>query len=162
MEVVGISSYEQDAEIIDALCTFYKRLTIPKLTVSVDSLGSKESRIQFRKSLIEYLQPLYHSLSEEKQPQDDQKEILFIVKIDIDKAQEIAHRHKITSIPTLLFFKDDAMVKQVIGLKSLQDLKEIIAQISIKIYCTRSSSESESSSSSARSSSSLSSVVTLS
>ncbi|KAM9954224.1 hypothetical protein ACTFIW_003765 [Dictyostelium discoideum] len=58
MEVVDISSYDQDAEIIDALCTLYKRLTIPNLTVNVDSLGSKESRTQFRKSLIEYLQPL--------------------------------------------------------------------------------------------------------
>ncbi|KAM9954963.1 hypothetical protein ACTFIW_000793 [Dictyostelium discoideum] len=66
-----------------------------------------------------------------EQLHDDQKETLSIVKIGIDKAQDIAHRHKITSIPTLLFFKDGAMVKQVVGLKSLQDLQEIIAQISM-------------------------------
>ncbi|MGR3951406.1 MAG: histidine--tRNA ligase [Chlamydia sp.] len=90
MEVVGISSYEQDAEIIDALCTFYKRLTIPNLTVSVNSLGSKEARTQFRKSLIEYLQPLYHSLSEESRLRLEKNPLRILDSKDLGDQEIIA------------------------------------------------------------------------
>lgn len=65
VEVVGVQGFEQDAEIIEMLYTFYTRLQIPDLTVSINSLGSKEAREKFRAALIDYLRPLAHLLSEE-------------------------------------------------------------------------------------------------
>jgi thioredoxin 1 len=38
-----------------------------------------------------------------------------VVKVDLDKNQEIAGRYRIMSIPTLLYFKDGQVVDQVIG-----------------------------------------------
>ncbi len=67
MEVVGVSSYEQDAEMIEALYSFYKRLHIPQLSVYVNSLGGKEARARFKDALISYLIPHKARLSEESQ-----------------------------------------------------------------------------------------------
>ena len=46
-----------------------------------------------------------------------------IGKVDIDKFQQLAVQYRINSIPTLLFFKDGQVVDQVVGAKSMKDLK---------------------------------------
>lgn len=38
-----------------------------------------------------------------------------VVKVDVDKNQQLAERYRVMSIPTLLFFKDGKVVDQVIG-----------------------------------------------
>ena len=38
-----------------------------------------------------------------------------VVKVDVDDADEIAMRYRIMSIPTLLFFKNGAMVDRTVG-----------------------------------------------
>jgi thioredoxin 1 len=47
-----------------------------------------------------------------------------VCKVNVDENQEIAQRHGVRAIPTLLFFKDGQMVDQVVGLTSKEDLKE--------------------------------------
>lgn len=47
-----------------------------------------------------------------------------VCKVNVDENQEVAQRHGVRAIPTLLFFKDGEMVDQVVGLASKDDLKQ--------------------------------------
>ena len=46
-----------------------------------------------------------------------------IGKVNIDQFQQLAVQYRIKSIPTLLFFKGGQVVDQVVGAKSMKDLK---------------------------------------
>lgn len=69
--------------------------------------------------------PILEQLSEEI----DEDE-LKIVKIDVDENPETARKFGIMSIPTLLFKKDGEVVKQVAGVHTKEQIKEIIAELS--------------------------------
>lgn len=64
-EAVGIASPEQDVELIDFLCEFYRRLGLKNLTVYLNSIGDEETRIRFRQALTDYLQPHFEQLSKD-------------------------------------------------------------------------------------------------
>lgn len=53
-----------------------------------------------------------------------------VLKVDTDKFMELAIKHGVMSIPTLCFYKDGEVVEKVIGLKSLEEIKEIYQKIS--------------------------------
>ncbi|OGN63588.1 MAG: histidine--tRNA ligase [Chlamydiae bacterium RIFCSPHIGHO2_12_FULL_49_9] len=63
VEAIGVKGPEQDAEIIDLLCQFYKRLGIQNFKVHINSVGDTESRANFRSALLEYLKPFFNELS---------------------------------------------------------------------------------------------------
>lgn len=49
-----------------------------------------------------------------------------IAKLDIDAAQETTNSLQITSIPTLILFKDGKEVKRVVGVKDLDYLLNLV------------------------------------
>lgn len=49
-----------------------------------------------------------------------------IAKIDIDKAQGTASQFQVTSIPTLILFKDGKEIGRLVGLRDKQTIKEFI------------------------------------
>lgn len=51
-----------------------------------------------------------------------------IIKIDIDKNQEIARRYSVRSVPTLMLFKNGNVVWQQAGLQTKTKLKQVIEQ----------------------------------
>ena len=53
-----------------------------------------------------------------------------IGKVNIDEFQQLAGQYKISSIPTLLFFKGGQVVDQVVGAKPMKDLKAKFDSIS--------------------------------
>jgi histidyl-tRNA synthetase len=65
VEAIGNGGPEQDAEVIDLLCTFYRRLGLKNLKVHVNSVGDLESRMSFKTALLDYLRPHFSHLSEE-------------------------------------------------------------------------------------------------
>lgn len=65
VEAIGSKAPEQDAEIILMLNDLYTRLGIQNLKVSINSLGSNECRVSYRKALQDYLQPYLKGMSEE-------------------------------------------------------------------------------------------------
>ena len=69
--------------------------------------------------------PILEQLSEEI----DEDE-LKIVKIDVDENSDTAQKFGIMSIPTLLFKKDGEVVKQVAGVHTKEQIKEIVAELS--------------------------------
>lgn len=50
-----------------------------------------------------------------------------IAKIDIDQAQETTGMLQITSVPTLILFKNGQEVKRVVGVKDLEYLRNMIS-----------------------------------
>lgn len=49
-------------------------------------------------------------------------------KVDIDQAQEITSEHQVTSVPTLILFKDGKEINRTIGLKDAVALREFILE----------------------------------
>jgi len=44
-------------------------------------------------------------------------------KVNVDEAQNLAVQFNISAIPTLLVFKNGDVIEQIVGAKSLKDLK---------------------------------------
>ncbi len=49
-----------------------------------------------------------------------------IVKLNIDNSQQIASTYQVTSIPTLILFKDGQEVNRLVGLRDADTIKEFI------------------------------------
>lgn len=49
-----------------------------------------------------------------------------IGKLDIETSQETTSNYGVTSIPTIIIFKDGKEVKRVVGVRPKQDLKSLI------------------------------------
>lgn len=67
VESIGENSPEADVEVIDLLCTFYRKLGLSNLSVAINSVGDAESRAHFRSALSSYLEPFRNSLSPDSQ-----------------------------------------------------------------------------------------------
>ena len=49
-----------------------------------------------------------------------------IVKVDVDKNQELAAQYQVRGVPTLLLFADGEPAEQIVGVRSYDDLKGLI------------------------------------
>jgi len=52
-----------------------------------------------------------------------------IVKIDVDKNQPVARKYQVSSIPTLMFFKNGQLKKRQTGVLNAKQMKHIIEQL---------------------------------
>lgn len=52
-----------------------------------------------------------------------------IIKVDIDKFEDLTLQYRIMSVPTLIFFKDGEKIEEVIGFHDYEDLLEIINKL---------------------------------
>ena len=59
---------------------------------------------------------------------DEEKDVK-ILKVDIDGCMELAQKFGIMSVPTLMLFKDGQEYGREIGLKSKEQLQEIISEL---------------------------------
>ena len=69
--------------------------------------------------------PILEKLSEELSEDE-----LKILKMDVDENSETARAFGIMSIPTLLFKRDGQVVKQVAGVHTAAQIKDIVAELS--------------------------------
>lgn len=53
-----------------------------------------------------------------------------IAKVDIDQAQEVSQNQQITSVPTLILFKNGEEIKRIVGVKDLDYLLQLIDSVS--------------------------------
>ena len=49
-----------------------------------------------------------------------------IAKLDIEKAQETTAQLQVTSIPTLILFKEGKEIKRIVGLRDKETLKSLV------------------------------------
>lgn len=52
-----------------------------------------------------------------------------IAKIDIDSEQKVASQFQITSVPTLILFKDGKEVNRLVGLRNAEAVKDFILSV---------------------------------
>ena len=52
-----------------------------------------------------------------------------VAKLDTDQAVNVAAKYEVTSIPTLILFKDGQVAKRVVGLKDLDALRKIVTEV---------------------------------
>src|SRR5438552_1078136 len=53
---------------------------------------------------------------------------LTIAKIDVDHSQKTTAAFQITSVPTMILFKEGKEINRIVGLKDLDSLKKIVTQ----------------------------------
>jgi thioredoxin 1 len=49
-----------------------------------------------------------------------------VAKVDIDSASAIAKQFEITSVPTIILFKDGSEVERIVGLREKDELKTMV------------------------------------
>lgn len=64
--------------------------------------------------------PIIEELAQEKQGKAK------IAKLDIEEAQKVTSQFNVTSIPTLILFKDGREVQRVVGVRDKDTLSEMI------------------------------------
>lgn len=57
----------------------------------------------------------------------DHGERLLILKVDVDAHPDAAHAHSVTSLPTLVLFRDGDEVKRHVGAANLKTLQAFVA-----------------------------------
>lgn len=99
-------------------------------------INSKEFEVEVKKSkkpvIVDFfatwcgpckmLSPILESIA------DTEKDVK-ILKVDIDENMDLAQKFGIMSVPTLMLFKDGEEYGREIGLKSKQDLEDIISEL---------------------------------
>ena len=65
-----------------------------------------------------------------EQLKEDLGDSIRIIKLDVDKNEELAMQHRIQSVPTLMHFKKGEVIWRQSGAMRLDDLKKLIAQCS--------------------------------
>lgn len=53
---------------------------------------------------------------------------IVVAKVDTDQSVNVASKFEVTSIPTLILFKDGQVVKRVVGLKDLDALRKMVSE----------------------------------
>ena len=52
-----------------------------------------------------------------------------VAKVDTDQSVNVAAKFEVTSIPTLILFKDGQVAKRVVGLKDLDALRKMVNEV---------------------------------
>ncbi len=52
-----------------------------------------------------------------------------VAKVDTDQSVNVAAKFEVTSIPTLILFKDGQLIKRVVGLKDLDSLRKMVSDV---------------------------------
>lgn len=58
----------------------------------------------------------------------DKKDIIPIIKVDVDEAQELSSKYKIFSVPTLIIFEDGKEKKRISGFMSEEELEKWVME----------------------------------
>ena len=64
--------------------------------------------------------PVVEELAEEYQGK------VVVGKVNVDDESNLARKFKVMSIPTIIFFKNGELIDKVVGLRSKEDLEELI------------------------------------
>ena len=101
VEVIGAEGSELDAELIEMCYALYESFGLKNLTVHVNSLGDKETRVRFRDALRDYLRPYLPQLSPESQARFE------LNPLRIFDSKNEADREVMKNAPTILEYLSD-------------------------------------------------------
>lgn len=122
-EAIGISSPEQDAELIDLVYTVYQKLGLKNLQVNINSIGTPDTRKAFREALQDYLRKDLENLSEDSQRRFSTNPLRILDSKD-PRDQEI-----VKNAPNILNYLDDESALHFQKLQKLLDTLKIPYQV---------------------------------
>lgn len=127
VEAIGNAGPEQDAEAIDLLCEFYRRLGLKNLKVLLNTVGDLESRTAFKVALLDYLKPHLAHLSEDSKVRFEKNPLRILDSKD-PKDKEI-----VKGAPSILNYLTDGAKTHFETLRRLLDQMHIPYVVDDKI-----------------------------
>jgi histidyl-tRNA synthetase len=127
VEILNEPSYEIDAELIDVLLEFFRRLEIKNTKLLINSIGDIETRQKFKKALLEYLTPNSEMLSE------DSKIRLNTNPLRILDSKDEKDKKLLENCPSILDFLSESSKKHFEKLLNLLDNLDIKYEINDKL-----------------------------
>lgn len=119
VEVFGSYNPAVDAETMMMTYELFKSLGISHLELVINTLGSNESRENYRQALIEFLEPHYEELSE------DSKERLYKNPLRVLDSKDPKDQEIVIDAPSILDFLDEKSKNHFETVKSLLEEAEI-------------------------------------
>lgn len=119
VEVFGVKSPYQDAEVISIVYRLLSNLGLENLKVKINSLGDNESRENYKKALREYLENKVNNLCEDCQKRYNIN-ILRVLDCKVDKDTEI-----LKNVPKICDYLTNESKLYFEGIKKALDVLEI-------------------------------------
>ncbi|MGL5950905.1 MAG: histidine--tRNA ligase, partial [Cetobacterium sp.] len=88
VEVLGESSPILDAEVISMGYSFLSKIGVTDLEVTINSVGEKESRVKYRETLLDFLQPMREELCDDCRMRME-KNPLRVLDCKVEKCKEL-------------------------------------------------------------------------
>ncbi len=126
-EVLGTDDPISDAEVISAAVNIYKMLGLKDIKVHINSLGDSESRDNYRKALLEFLEPNKDKLCDDCKKRIE-KNPLRILDCKIDGDSDI-----LKGCPTTIDYLNKESKERFEELKSYLDILEVKYVVDPKI-----------------------------
>lgn len=127
VEVIGLGRPEVDAELIEMCHSLYEKLGISHLTVYINSLGDKESRLRFREALRDYLRPHLATLSPESQNRFE------INPLRIFDSKDERDREVVRDAPTILQYLTPECEEHFLTVRKVLDHLKIPYQVNPRL-----------------------------
>ncbi|PRY84144.1 histidine--tRNA ligase [Alkalibacterium olivapovliticus] len=113
VEVFGSRNPATDVETMVLSMDLFKQYAITDLKLVINSLGSTESRQQYREALIEYLEPFFEELSK------DSQERLYKNPLRVLDSKDKKDKEIVKDAPSILEYLDEA---SLVHFKAVQDM----------------------------------------
>ncbi|MBI2794349.1 MAG: histidine--tRNA ligase [Ignavibacteria bacterium] len=111
-ELIGSAHPEADVEIIELASEVLRALQLNNVTLELNTLGSPEARVEYRKALVEYLNRKADGLSA------DSKNRLIVNPLRILDSKDEADKAVVADAPVLLDFLDATSVNHFESVKA--------------------------------------------
>jgi histidyl-tRNA synthetase len=126
-EVIGQTSYETDAELIDMLLELFKRLEIKNIKLLLNSIGDFATREKYKKALLEFLKPNYENLSKDSKIRFETNPLRIL------DSKETTDRKIIRNAPSILDFLTQEAKKHFENLLNLLEKLNIKYELNDKL-----------------------------
>lgn len=119
VEAIGCKDAEQDVEVISMVYLLYQRLGLKNLNVCINTLGDEDSRLNFKKALVDYLSQHKENLSE------DSLRRLDINPLRILDSKDSSDKEILINAPSIHEFLNDSSKEH------FEKVKELLTDLSI-------------------------------
>ncbi len=119
VEVFGSKNPATDVETMAMALDFFEQLGITHIRLVINSLGNKTSHENYRKALIDYLEPLSEELSE------DSKKRLHHNPLRVLDSKEAKDKAIVSLAPSILDYLDEESARHFEAVKSLLEALKI-------------------------------------
>jgi len=127
VEAMGYPGPDVDAELIIMSARMWQRLGLTRLALEINSLGSPETRKNYRESLVNYFSSVKSGLDEDSIRRLEQNPLRILDSKNPDMQELIA------AAPVMLDYLDDESAKHFADLKAILDAAGIVYEVNPRL-----------------------------